>query len=105
MTFHSLLLTILHLWKHLRMEFSYHNSYVMPEIAITAQTFCTMLNFLQLSFWNKVTLLQVFQCHHELMDHYGVSIYTMRTTLFNVILFSFPLSSTLDLTLNEQLGG
>ena len=32
--------------QHLCMEFSYHNSYVIPELAVTTQTFCIALDYL-----------------------------------------------------------
>ena len=40
------------------MEFSYQNSYVMPELAVIMQTFCITLDLLQLGCWNRVMLLQ-----------------------------------------------
>ena len=43
--------------------------------------------------------------HHDLVDSYGVSICIMKTDLFNMSLFPFPLSSTLDLTFYEHLDG
>ena len=42
---------------------------------------------------------------HELLDRKGVSVCAMKADLFNVSQFSFPLSSTPDLTFYEQLGG
>ena len=44
--------------QRLRMEFLYNNSYGMPELAVVTQTFCIALDFLQLSFWNRIVLLQ-----------------------------------------------
>ena len=44
------------------MEFLY-NSYVMPELAETTQTFFIALEFLQIGFWNRVMTLQDW-CHH-----------------------------------------
>ena len=48
MTFHSVLsiflLSLATSLQHLRMEFSYHNSYVMPELAVATQTFCIALD-------------------------------------------------------------
>ena len=42
--------------------------------------------------------------HHEFVGRYGISICNMKIDLFDVSQFSFPLSSTLDLTFYEQLG-
>ena len=46
-TFHSELSTLISSvaisLQHLPMEFSYHNSYVMPELAVTTLTFCIAL--------------------------------------------------------------
>ena len=90
--------------QYLLMEFSYHNSYIMPELAVSRQTSCIMLHFLQIGFWNRVatrlksSLQKIYGCHHELVDRYGVCICTMKTDLFNMSLFSFPLLSTPDLT-------
>ena len=50
--------------QHLCMEFSYHNPYVMPELAVTTQTFYIALNFLQLGFWNRVMVLQDWSHHN-----------------------------------------
>ena len=62
MTFHSVLSIFLSSvatsLQHLRMVFSYHNWYVMPELAVTMQTFCTALYFLKLCFWNMFMLQQ-----------------------------------------------
>ena len=49
-------------------------------------------------------LHKLYGCHHEPVDCYGESMCTMKTDLFNVTKFSFPPSSTLDLTFYEQLG-
>ena len=53
--------------QHLHMECSYHNSYVMHELAVNTQTFCIALNFLQLGFWNRVMLLQYWSHHYSFM--------------------------------------
>ena len=67
MIFHSELLTFLSsvatYLQHLHIEFSYHSSYVMPEITVTIQTFCNTVDFLQLGFWNRVMLLQDWSNH------------------------------------------
>ena len=65
-------------------EVSYHNSYVMPEFAETTQTFCIVLDFLQLRYWDRATRLKsslqkFYGRLHELVDRYGVSISTMKT--------------------------
>ena len=44
--------------QYLRMEFSYHNSNVIPQLTVTTKTFCIWLQFLQLDFWNRVMLPQ-----------------------------------------------
>ena len=78
-----------HPWQlqlQLRMDrFSYHNSYVMQELAVTTRTVCTMLDFLQLGSCNRVVLLQdwgyycievyYLSSRHELVDPYAA----MRT--------------------------
>ena len=86
------------------MELSYHNSNVVPELAVTTQTFCTVLAFLQLGLWNmgaewlKSSLQKFYGHHYELVDRYNsVSICTMKNNLFNVSKFSFSLSSTFGL--------
>ena len=43
--------------QHLRIEFSYHNSYVMAELVATTD-FCIALDYLQLGFWIRGMLLQ-----------------------------------------------
>ena len=40
--------------QHLRMAYSYHYSYVMPELVVTTQTFGIALELLQTGFWNTV---------------------------------------------------
>ena len=51
--------------QHLRMEFTYHNSYIMPELAFTTHTFCISLDFLQLGFWNRVIMPQDWRHHYR----------------------------------------
>ena len=53
----------------------------------------------------KTSLQKFYGRHHELVDRYYVSIFTMRTDLFNGSQLSFPLSSTPDLTFYESLAG
>ena len=68
MKFHSelstFLLSVVTSLQHLRYELSYHNSYVMPELAVTTQTFCIALVVLQLGFWNRV-MLQDWSYHYR----------------------------------------
>ena len=42
----------------------------------------------------KSVLQKFYGCHHELVDRYGVCICALRTDLFNMPWFSFPLMST-----------
>ena len=70
------------------------------------------LDYLQIDFWNMVMFLQYWSHHyrsygrhHELVDCCSVSMSTMKTDLFNVSHFSFPLSFTQHLTVYDQLGG
>ena len=71
--------------QHLCMMFPYHNSYIIPTPAVTTQTFCIALDFLQLGFWNRVMLLQDWSLHYKsswssswTLDRYGVSICTNK---------------------------
>ena len=76
------------------LEFAYHNSYVLTELAVATQTFCTTLDLLQLGFRNSVMLLQDW-CHHfrsfmiVIMNSRIVTVYHlhMRTDLFNALVF------------------
>ena len=67
MTFHSVLSIYLSSvatsLQHVRMEFSYHNSCVMPELAVCAQTFCIDLDVLQLGYCKSVVLLHDWSYH------------------------------------------
>ena len=68
-----------HLW-HIRSApayvVSYHNLYVMQKLAITTQTFCIVLDFLQLGFCNKVMLLQDLSHHYRsFMNWWIVTVY------------------------------
>lgn len=50
------------------LEFLYHIAYVMPQFAVTKQTFCIVLDTLKLGFWDRVWLkssLKVFYGHHH----------------------------------------
>ena len=40
------------------MKFSYHKSYVLPQIVENRRTFCTVIDFLPLGFWKRVMLVQ-----------------------------------------------
>ena len=78
------------------MEFSYLNSYVIAELAVTTQTFCIMLDFLQSGFWNRV-MLQVW-CHHYrsyvvvIMNSWVVTVYSFAPwKLICSTCHSFPL--------------
>ena len=51
----------------------------------------------------KSSLQKFYGRHHNLMDSYVVSICTIKTDLFIVSQFSFPLSPTLDLTFYEKI--
>ena len=91
MTSHSVLSTFLSFvatsLQHLHLEFLYYSLKVMPELAEIVGTFFTVLDFLQLIFWNakrfKSSLQKLYGRHHELVDRYSVSICTMKTDLFN----------------------
>ena len=50
---------------HLRVQFLYHNSYVIPELAITTRTFCIALDVLQLGFWKRVMLWKGWGHHNR----------------------------------------
>ena len=52
----NFLLSVATYHQHLRKKFSYHNPYIMPELAKTMLTFCAMLDILHLALWNKVML-------------------------------------------------
>ena len=60
-TFHSFVATSL---LHLRMKFSNHNSLDILKLAVSTQTFCTALSFLQLGLWNMILLLQDWSHHY-----------------------------------------
>ena len=63
--------------------------------------YCTSV--LTIRLLKRVLFLQTFYSrHHALLDRYDVSIFTMRTDLFNMSQFSFPHLPSLDLTY-EQL--
>ena len=90
----------------LRMEFSYHTSYVMPELAVTTQAFCIASDFLHLGFWNRVMLLQDWSHHYSsfivvIIDSWIVTVYLSAKCHSFPFLFRLPM----DLTLYEQLGG
>lgn len=44
-----------------------HNSYVMQRIAESTRTFCTVMDCLQLGFWNR-SFLQSFYVGHKLVE-------------------------------------
>ena len=101
----TFLLSVATSLQYLRMEFSYNNSYVMPELR---RLFCTTLHFLQLGLkpgcvaTRSKSSLQKFYCrHHELVDRYGVSTWSMRTDQHVIV----SLSSTLDLTIISKSAG
>ena len=82
--------------QHLRMEFSYHDSYVMPKLAVTTQTFCITLGFLRYGLASGtglccykievITVQKFYGGHHEVVNRYGVSISAMKIDQFNVSL-------------------
>ena len=109
LTFHSewstlplYLATSLH---DLRMEYSYHNSYVMPELTETTQALYrarTLKNLVleqgYIARKLKSSLQKFYGRHHELVDRYDVSICTMETDFFNGSWFSFLRLNVPDLT-------
>ena len=116
MTFHSDLSTSLSSvatsLQHLHMEFSYHTSYIMPELAVTTQTSHIALDFLQLGFWNRVMFLQDWSHHKRsivvvIINSWIITMYPSAPwkLICSTCQFSFPLSSNPDLTFYEQLGG
>ena len=91
-TFHSLLSTVLSFVAtsllHQGIEFSYHNSSVMPKLAIHMQTFCfKLLEQGYIATRMKSSLQKFYGSHHELVDRYSVSNCTMKTDLFNMSVF------------------
>ena len=96
MNFHSELPTFLSSLatslQHLRMEFSYHNSYVILELVVTTHTFCIALDFLQLGFWNRVVLLQDWNFMVVIINSWIVTVCQSATwTLICSTCHNFPL--------------
>ena len=98
MTFHFVLSTFLSFeatsLQYMRMEFSYHNSYVMLVLAVTTtyadflyQARLLTIRLLEHGYVAarlKSSLQKFYSRHNELIERYGVSICTMKTDLINV---------------------
>ena len=100
-TFHSVLSTSFHLWRHpvsTRVRLSRLIRYARACRKYADFLYRARLLAISLLEQGYVATRLKFYCrHHELVDGHGVSICTMKTDLFNVLLISFPISTTPDL--------
>ena len=93
----------------LPVEFSFHNAYVMPLLAVTTHTFSIVLDFWQLGIWNRVLLLQDWSHYYRsfivvIMSSWIVTVYASASwKLICLTCHIFPILCRYSIDTQEKL--